>query len=81
MIKIGSKKSLYLYRYFIKHLVGTFRKPRESNLNHETFSLVTQELYQHLPATIPIRTYNKLHLNQILFEEPNATVNKLEDAH
>jgi hypothetical protein len=35
----------------------------------EPFDLVTQELYRLLTATIPIRTYNKSHQNQVFFEE------------
>jgi hypothetical protein len=39
--KIRSKNSLYPYRYFIEQLVGAFGKsPQESNLNHESSSLL-----------------------------------------
>jgi hypothetical protein len=44
--------------------------------NLESFGPVTQELYRLLPAMIPTQTYNKSHINQILFEETNSTVNK-----
>jgi hypothetical protein len=38
---------------------------------------MTQELYWHLSVIIPTQTYNKSHLNQIIFEELNATANTL----
>jgi hypothetical protein len=40
-MKIGSKNSLCPHSHFIEHLVGAFEKsPRESNLNHESSSLL-----------------------------------------
>jgi hypothetical protein len=44
--------------------------------NLESFGPVTQEVYRLLSTMIPTRTYNKSHLNQIIFEETNSTVNK-----
>jgi hypothetical protein len=39
--EIKSINNLYPHRHFTKHLVGAFRKPpRESNLDHETSSLL-----------------------------------------
>jgi hypothetical protein len=42
--------------------------------NLESFDPVTRELYRHLPATIPTKTYKKSHLSLVLFEEPKLTV-------
>jgi hypothetical protein len=47
-------------------------KPR----NLESLDPMTQELYRYLPAMIPTKTYNKSHLNQVLFKEQELTVKK-----
>jgi hypothetical protein len=46
--EINSKNSLYHHRHFNEHLVGAFRKsPRESDLNHESSSLLNRRLKNH----------------------------------
>jgi hypothetical protein len=51
MIKIGSKNSLYPHRHFTEHLVAVFGKsPRESNLNHESSSLLIRRLENNTGA-------------------------------
>jgi hypothetical protein len=61
--KIDSKNSLYHHRYFTKHLLGAFGKSqRESDLNHESSSLLIRWLKSTTriqPATIHTEKRNK----------------------
>jgi hypothetical protein len=63
MIKIRSKNSLYHHSHFTEHLVGTFGKsPRESNLNHESSSLLIWWLKNTASFTLTAsKTKNQKH--------------------
>jgi hypothetical protein len=61
MIKIGSKNSLYAHRYFTEHLVNAFGKiPLESNLNHESLSLLIWWLKNYTDISLQWFTHKNL---------------------
>jgi hypothetical protein len=60
MIKIDLKNSLYPHRHFTEHLVSTFRKsPWESDLNHESSSLLIWWLKNYTEYSLQPSTHKK----------------------
>jgi hypothetical protein len=71
---IDSKNSLYAHMHSIEHLMGAFRKsPLNSNLNHESSSLLIRRLKNHTGSSIcnnPHKPPTKFHTKFTPFQEP-----------